>query len=80
MAATGELAVVRMPDTSVLVRVAGRWHLAGSLPDAAAVDAAIDGPPAAGRLAFDAGALTGWDSSLAVVVTTSSLRMTRTAS
>ena len=64
----GELTVVRLPDTSVLVRVAGRWRLAGSLAVPDAVDGAIDGPPAAQRLAFDASALTAWDSSLVVVV------------
>ncbi len=68
MVATGELTVARLADATVLVRVAGRWRLAGSLPSADAVDGAITAPPAARRLAFDASALDAWDSSLLVAI------------
>jgi phospholipid/cholesterol/gamma-HCH transport system permease protein len=68
MAAAGELTVARLPDASVLVRVSGRWRMGGHLPVPDAVDVAIAGPPPAHRLAFDASALTAWDSSLVVLI------------
>jgi phospholipid/cholesterol/gamma-HCH transport system permease protein len=65
--AAGEVTVARLPDASVIVRLAGRWRMGGGLPAAAGVDLAIDGPPVAGRVAFDASGLTSWDSSLLVL-------------
>src|SRR5262249_42922095 len=68
MVAAGQLTVSRLPDATVLVRVSGRWRLCSDLPMADAAGAATDGPPSARRLAFAAGALEAWDSSLLVVI------------
>ncbi len=68
MAATGQLTVARLPDATAVVHVLGQWRLGGNLPVADAVERALDGPPPARRLVFDAEALTAWDSSLLVVV------------
>jgi phospholipid/cholesterol/gamma-HCH transport system permease protein len=68
MAAAGELTVGRLPDATVLVRVAGRWRMGGGLPVPDAIDSAIEQPPVARRLTFDATGLLAWDSSLLVLV------------
>jgi phospholipid/cholesterol/gamma-HCH transport system permease protein len=68
MAAAGGVTVSRLADATVLVQLVGRWRLAGGLPTVDAVDSAIAGPPVAERVAFDAGGLTAWDSSLLVLV------------
>lgn len=68
MAAAGGMSVSRLPDATVLVKVMGRWHLARGLPAPDVIDRAITGPPIAARLAFDAGELDAWDSSLLVLV------------
>ena len=67
MADAGEVTVDRQHDGSVIVRVAGRWRMAGGLPVARAVELAIAGPPAAARVGFESGALTSWDTSLLVL-------------
>ena len=63
----GEITVSRLNDASVIVRVAGRWRMDAGLPPSRSVDAAIEGPPVATRVAFDAGAVTSWDSALLVL-------------
>jgi phospholipid/cholesterol/gamma-HCH transport system permease protein len=68
MAATGDVAVERRPDGDVVVRIAGRWHLGRGVRATDDVNAALGGPPPARAIAFDAAALTGWDSSLVVFV------------
>jgi len=68
MVMEGQLTVERSLDATVLVRIAGRWHLCGDLAVPHAVDGAIAGPPLARLLTFDTSALAGWDSALAVVV------------
>jgi phospholipid/cholesterol/gamma-HCH transport system permease protein len=66
--AAGGVTVSRLGDATVVVQIIGRWHLARSLPTADDVERAIAGPPAAQRVAFDAAGLTGWDTSLLVLV------------
>jgi phospholipid/cholesterol/gamma-HCH transport system permease protein len=66
--AAGGVSVSRLPDATVLVKVVGRWHLARGLPAPDVIDRAIAGPPAASRLAFDAGELDAWDTSLLLLV------------
>jgi phospholipid/cholesterol/gamma-HCH transport system permease protein len=68
MAAAGGVSVSRLPDATVLVKLAGRWRLARGLPAPDAIDRAIVGPPAAARVAFDAAELDAWDSSLLVLI------------
>ncbi len=67
MADEGEITVARLPDSTVVVHVAGRWRMDVGLPASRGVDLAIDGPPVAARVAFDTDALTSWDSSLLVL-------------
>ncbi len=67
MADAGEVTVARLDDASVIVRVTGRWRMAAGLPGAIGVERAIAGPPVAERVAFDATALTSWDTSLLVL-------------
>jgi phospholipid/cholesterol/gamma-HCH transport system permease protein len=68
MATQGDVTAARLPDASVQVRVAGRWHMGRGLALPDKVAHAIDGPPIAARLSFDATGLTAWDSSLLVIV------------
>jgi phospholipid/cholesterol/gamma-HCH transport system permease protein len=68
MAAQGDVSVARLPDASVRVRLAGRWHLRRGLAVPDDVVHAINGPPVAARLIFDATALATWDSSLLLLV------------
>jgi hypothetical protein len=68
MAAQGDVTVARLADASVQVRVAGRWHLGRGLAMPEQMVQAIDGPPLATRLSFDATGLIAWDSSLLVMV------------
>jgi len=46
-----------------MVRLAGPWHLQGGLPSPEALRHELHGQPPT-RVAFDATALRGWDSSL----------------
>ncbi len=58
----------RLPDGRVDVRIAGRWQLARGLASPDEVVHAIDGPPLATRVLFDATGLVAWDSTLLVLV------------
>jgi phospholipid/cholesterol/gamma-HCH transport system permease protein len=67
MAEGGTITITRRPDATVVVNVAGSWRMEAGLPQSRALEGAIDGPPVAARVAFDAAAVTSWDSSLLVV-------------
>jgi phospholipid/cholesterol/gamma-HCH transport system permease protein len=58
-----ELSFSRTGDATLVVRLAGPWHLERAMPGATAVEHEIESAPAR-RLAFDAGGLGAWDSSL----------------
>jgi phospholipid/cholesterol/gamma-HCH transport system permease protein len=60
-AGTGSLSFEQKDNGELVVRLAGAWSLKGGLPSIAEVERHIG---AATRLAFDAGELTSWDSSL----------------
>ncbi len=62
-AARPTLSFARASDATLLVRLAGAWHLQRDMPDAAAVRREIEAA-APRRLAFDTTQLTGWDSGL----------------
>ncbi|MCU1279798.1 MAG: hypothetical protein JWM53_3344 [bacterium] len=67
MAERGEIVIARLADSTVIVRVAGRWRMNAGLSASRDFGVTIDGPPVAARVAFDTGALTSWDSSLVVL-------------
>jgi len=59
----GEASAARSADGTLLIRVAGPWHLQAGLPSPEALQHELQGRPPA-RVAFDATALRSWDSSL----------------
>lgn len=62
---TGRQTVTREPDGTVVVRLAGSWHLESGLPSLAELERALataDG--GATRVAFDASELDAWDSAV----------------
>ncbi|HEY1586359.1 MAG TPA: ABC transporter permease, partial [Polyangia bacterium] len=67
MAEGGAITITRRADATVVVYVAGSWRMEAGLPQSRALESAIDGPPVAVRVAFDAAAVTSWDTSLLVV-------------
>jgi len=68
MAAAGQVTIARLPDASVVVRVAGQWRIGRGLPGTDELERALAGPPPARRVVFDSAALTAWDSALVVFV------------
>jgi phospholipid/cholesterol/gamma-HCH transport system permease protein len=58
------LAVGRVAEDTVVVRVGGTWRLDAGAPPLAAVEGALARPPAVRRVRFDAGALCRFDSSV----------------
>src|SRR5262245_60504536 len=59
---TATLATRRDGDTLV-VQLAGQWHLRAGLPSTAPVEQALAATPPPRRVAFDTTGLTSWDSS-----------------
>jgi len=59
----GEASASRSADGTLMVRLAGPWHLQRGLPSPAALQRELQGQPPM-RVVFDATALRGWDSSL----------------
>jgi phospholipid/cholesterol/gamma-HCH transport system permease protein len=59
----GELAVTRDGDGTVVVRLAGRWRLAGGLPSPVVVEREL-ATGTVRRVRFDARDLKGWDTSV----------------
>lgn len=51
-------------STTLMVRLAGGWHLRRDVPSASVVIRELGKAPPAVRVSFDASALTGWDSGL----------------
>ncbi len=60
------MAELRMERTgdALILGISGDWRLANPLPSPAVVESEIGAKQSPGRIAFDAGALGGWDSSL----------------
>ena len=58
----------RSRDGALLVLVSGRWGLGSGVPSLEAASGAIDSATPGARLAFDASALEGWDSTLVTFV------------
>ena len=62
------LAFDRAAGDTLVVRLAGRWELADGLPPVTDVEAAARAGPPVRRVAFDAGAVTAWDTGLLTFV------------
>ena len=61
---SGELSFARADNSTLVVRLAGDWHLRHGLPSAALVEKQLDIAPKPTRLTFDAKDLRDWDSGL----------------
>ncbi len=61
-----ELALDRPSADQLVVRLAGPWRMSGGVPDPEGVAKALTDTPAPRRIAFDAGQLGAWDSSLLI--------------
>ena len=62
--AQGTVSFDRVGDATLLVRLAGPWHLRRDVPSAALALRELAATPAPKRISFDASGLTGWDSGL----------------
>src|SRR5208282_4113132 len=60
----GTVAFDRIGDATLLVHLAGPWHLRRDVPSAALVSRELEATPAPKRISFDASGLSGWDSGL----------------
>jgi phospholipid/cholesterol/gamma-HCH transport system permease protein len=67
-ASRGELSLSRSSDGTLLMQLAGAWQLRGELPSPSAVQREIESTPPR-RVAFDASAVTAWDSGLLTFLT-----------
>ena len=61
---SGELSFARADKSTLVVRLAGDWHLRHGLPSPALVEKQLDSAPKPTRLTFDAADLRDWDSGL----------------
>ena len=61
---SNELSFARADDSTLVVRLAGDWHLRHGLPSPTLVARQLDTAPKPGRLTFDAAELRDWDSGL----------------
>ena len=69
----GRVLLDRSPDGTLVVRVAGPWHIGKDIPSAALLTRELDGHPGAPKqLSFDAAELTRWDSGLLAFLTQAS--------
>src|SRR5580658_6461817 len=59
-----ELSFARADNSTLVVRLAGDWHLRHGLPSPEIVEKQLDTPPKPTRLTFDATELRDWDSGL----------------
>jgi phospholipid/cholesterol/gamma-HCH transport system permease protein len=61
---SNELSFARADKTTLVVRLAGDWHLRHGLPSPSLVEKELDAAPKPTRLTFDAADLRDWDSGL----------------
>ncbi len=61
---SGELSFARAGSSTLVVRLAGDWHLRHGLPSPDLLEQQLDTPPKPTRLTFDAAELRDWDSGL----------------
>jgi len=60
----GTVSFQRTNDSTLIVRLAGPWHLRRDVPSADLVSRELDATPGARRISFDTSQLTRWDSGL----------------
>lgn len=58
------LSFERQAGDTLMVRLQGDWTIGQALPSAAEVESQVESDPAIRQIAFEAGALSGWDSGL----------------
>ena len=69
----GKVSLDRASDGTLVVRVAGPWHIGKDIPSAALLTRELDAHPGAPKqLSFDAAELTRWDSGLLAFLTQAS--------
>src|SRR5579863_2808744 len=61
---SGELSFARADNATLVVRLAGNWHMRHGLPKAVTVEHQLDAPPRPSKLTFEASNLGEWDSGL----------------
>src|SRR5579863_5324653 len=61
---SGELSFARADDSTLVVRLAGDWHMRRGLPKAVTVEKQLDTAPKPSKLKFEASDLGEWDSGL----------------
>jgi phospholipid/cholesterol/gamma-HCH transport system permease protein len=61
---SGELSFARADSSTLVVRLAGNWHMRHGLPKAVTVEKQLDTAPKPSRLTFEASDLGEWDSGL----------------
>src|SRR5208283_4885648 len=59
-----EVSFARADNSTLVVRLAGDWHLRHGLPSPDLLEQQLDTPPKPTRLTFDAAELRDWDSGL----------------
>ena len=59
-----EVSFARAENSTLVVRLAGDWHLRHGLPSPDLLEQQLDTPPKPTRLTFDAAELRDWDSGL----------------
>jgi phospholipid/cholesterol/gamma-HCH transport system permease protein len=60
----GEASASRRADGTLVIHLGGVWHVRGARPSPEQLEGELNGRPPPGRVAFDAAALGGWDSTL----------------
>src|SRR5271156_170581 len=63
-AAGNLLSLDRADDSTLIIKLLGKWHVSRNLPPASVVASELSANPAPARIAFDASQLSGWDSGL----------------
>lgn len=63
-----ELTLLRLPGSTLTVRLSGKWKLGRQLPQGEELRSQIASGPAVKRITFDTNAMTGWDSGLIILL------------
>src|SRR5208283_2294011 len=59
-----EMTLVRLPDSTLTVRISGEWKLGRQLPQGEEFRSQIESAETVSRITFNTQAMTGWDSGL----------------
>jgi phospholipid/cholesterol/gamma-HCH transport system permease protein len=58
------LSLERAGESTLVIKLRGKWHVSRNLPEPGLVTSELSGKPSPARVAFDASQLSGWDSGL----------------